>query len=137
MNLNPTKVSAVLCLLTIAACRKSDDNNTSAGKGGNTAVIAKMAHHNISKNIINGTVYIKYNSLDAPANDTYDDSIACQIINEVPIAAFPSLKKGDYYFFARGYDTSFAASVVGGTPYTISDNSTQVDTLAVAVDEKR
>ncbi|PZF73217.1 hypothetical protein [Taibaiella soli] len=117
------------------ACRKNDDNSNPAGKGGNATVITTLAHHQITKNIINGKVYIKYNTQDAPGNGIYDDSAICNIVNTVPTASFDSLKAGNYYLYGTGYDTSIARAVNGGISYSIPDNSTTTYTIQVPVTE--
>lgn len=140
MKLSAFKLSALCITLTLSAvaCRKDDDNGQPtdvAGKGGNATIVATLAHHNISKNITNAMVYIKYNTSDAPGNGVYDDSAVCTYPNSVPTATFTSLKKGSYYLYGRGLDTSIAQTVLGGTKYDVPDTTVQTYTVPVPVTE--
>lgn len=117
------------------ACRKNNDDNNTAGKGGNANIVATMAHHTVTKNIINGKVYIKYNTQNAPGNGIYDDSAVCTILNTVSTATFDSLKPGNYYLLGTGYDTSIAQNVKGGISTNIPDNSATTYTVPVPVTE--
>src|SRR6185312_348173 len=83
-----------------------DDGPTVGGKGGSASITVYPQHHTVAKNIINFKAYVKYNSLNAPANGVYDDSIACSNHDELVSGVFSNLTKGSYYFFGRGTDTS-------------------------------
>jgi len=124
----------ILLLLAVASCRK-DDNNPSepSGKGGNATLQATPQHH--GKNIDSCTIYIKYNTSDAPADGKYDDSAVCVPISGKPVATFTQLKKGPYYLFGKGWDPSISQGVIGGTPYTIPDTTVSTYTLNVPVTE--
>jgi len=122
-------------MTSVIACRKNDDDSNPAGKGGNATVVATLAHHAVTKNIVNAKVYVKYNTQDAPGNGIYDDSAVCTIINMVSTATFDSLKPGNYYFYGTGYDTSIAQNVKGGISTNIPDNSTTTYTVPVPVTE--
>lgn len=124
-------IIAALFTLTAFSCHKSDDTPI-GGKGGNATLNVYPAHHSKSKNLINMMIYIKYNTKDAPA--IYDDSAHCVDNNGAPFATFTGLKKGDYYLYGYGYDTSVHQNVKGGSPYTISSESVQSVPLAVSED---
>jgi hypothetical protein len=137
--MKPVLKLGVLCLtfvISATACRKNDDDdNNNAGKGGSARLVATLAHHNITKNITNAKVFIKYNTSDAPGNGVYDDSADCMYINTVATAIFDSMKPGNYYLYGRGYDTSIAQTVLGGIKYDVVGTAAQIDTVHVPVTE--
>src|SRR6476620_3496876 len=126
-----TLILGLFFTLTAFSCHKSDDTPI-GGKGGNATLNIYPAHHSKSKNLINMVIYIRYNTKDAPT--TYDDSAACIDNNGAPFATFTGLKKGDYYLYGRGYDTSINKNVKGGSPYTITNEASQTVPLAVSED---
>ena len=107
-----TKISiiALLCVLTIVSCKKE-------GTGGSATVAAIVQHH--GKNIPFSTVYIKYGAKDFPGDDVskYD---ANQKTDKEGHTHFEGLQKGDYFFYAVGYDSAAAATVKGGVGLKIS-----------------
>jgi hypothetical protein len=118
------KYLTIACsLLLFASCRTKD--KIVPGKGGSAAVTAYPQHHLVAKNIINGKVYIRYNTLDAPADGIYSDSINCVNHDSLLSGTFTGLQNGNYYFYATGYDTSISQKVKGGTPYTITSQAAQ------------
>jgi hypothetical protein len=108
-------------IFALVACTRKDNNGT-AGKGGNAQLRIVPKHHNVYTNIINAKVYIKYNAQDAPSS--YDDSINCVDLSSMPTAVFTGLKAGQYYLYAKGYDSSISQNVKGGMPYTIVNETT-------------
>lgn len=122
------KYSVFALLLLAISCKP--DKKESAGKGGSATLDIRPQHHTVAKNIINGKVFIRYNTLDAPTSGVYDDSVACTNRDSISIANFSGLKNGSYYLFVTGYDTTVSQNVKGGVPCTIS---TQSATLSVTV----
>lgn len=114
-----TLTLGLLCLATLS-CKREEKGT--AGKGGNALLRCVPKHHNVSKNIINAKIYIKYNAQDAPAS--FDDSAACVMIDGQPMATFAGLKAGSYYLYGNGYDTSINQGVKGGLPFVISTETT-------------
>ena len=112
-------------MVMFAACRKEDQ----AGKGGKAVLKITPRHHN--KNIDSCTVYLKYNTQNLPADFRFDDSAKCVPEGDKPVATFSGLKKGDYYIYGKGWDTTIAQEVVGGTPYTIKEETTQSYNISV------
>jgi hypothetical protein len=108
-------------LFALVACTRKDNNGT-AGKGGAAILRIVPKHHNVYTNIINAKVFIKYNAQDVPSS--YDDSISCTDISSMPTAIFTGLRSGQYYLYAKGYDTSISQNVQGGMPYSIVDQTT-------------
>ena len=66
-------------------------------------------------------VYIKYGSLNEPADGIYDDSQKCHLPPDdtIPVAVFDSLKPGLYYFYGKGFHVVYQAYVVGAANYTL------------------
>lgn len=124
-------------ILAIAACKRREDPKPTgdvAGKGGSASIAVTPKHH--SKYIDSCTVYLKYNTLDLPSAifdaSKYDENAKCIKINDsVAVANFTSLKKGNYYMYAVGWDKNITDTVVGGKPLTITGDSTYHITLSV------
>ena len=119
---NILKISLlVLAVSGVAASCERDDNTEIAGKGGSNTLTVTAKHH--GDVIQDCMIYIKYNTLDAPAS--YDDSAKCVSADGTSKATFTNLKKGKYYLYGVGYDPGIAREVKGGAPYTITaDNQT-------------
>lgn len=123
-----TKISilALITILTFAACKKE-------GAGGSTTIATLVAHH--SKRIPLAKVYVKYGAKDFPGADVskYNASANCDIEGH---AHFENLQKGDYYFYAVGYDSAIAAPVYGGTPLKITrkDKGDKIDVNVAVVE---
>ncbi len=103
-------IAALLAVIVITSCKKE-------GTGGDATVATIIQHH--GKNIPFSTVYIKYNAKDFPGEDVskYDANQKTDIEGHTH---FEGLQKGDYYFYAIGYDSASAAIVKGGVAYKIS-----------------
>lgn len=133
-----TIIAASLTILTAVACGKDDDNpvvvNPVAGKGGNVQLRVNTFHH--SRRIDSITVFIKYNTQDAPGNGIYDDSARVVKSAADTVAVFSGLKAGKYYFYGNGWDPIINQGVHGGLPYTITDTlvTPKVFTLPVSED---
>lgn len=102
-----------LVLLTIgvvlffAACVKPDGAHPfTGGKGGKAIIRASPYNGNSGIWLHKGTIYIKYATWDPPADSVYDDSVECVKTDTMITAVFKGLKAGDYYLFARGYDST-------------------------------
>lgn len=94
-------------IIILSGCAKN------AGTGGNNTIIATAKHHGLI--IPEATIYIKYNSKDFPGENTsvYDDFKTAGKDGKV---TFEGLKRGDYYLYGIGYDSSIKQTVVGGIP---------------------
>lgn len=120
----------ISAFLVVAACHP--DKNDGPGKGGSADITLYPQHHQVAKNIINGKIYVRYNTLDVPTSGVYDDSVSCTNHDSLISGVFTGLKNGNYYFYATGYDTSIHQGVKGGSPYTISRQSAQAFNLPVS-----
>lgn len=127
--MKPVTLAIILTVGTLAlsSCNRKDGDT--AGKGGNASLSCSPAHHGSFKNIINAKVYIKYNAQDLP--QSFDDSLQCNISNSKSTAMFSGLKKGNYYLYARGTDTTIGSIVEGGLPFNIAEESAQTVTIPV------
>lgn len=117
-------ISAILLTgLLFSSCSKE-------GLGGEATIAAFPKHHD--KPIPNTTIYIKYGAKDFPGTDVsvYDDAkIAEAVTGEDPHAHFENLKKGDYYFYGVGFDSSINQIVTGGIPVEIKEKAGETDII--------
>lgn len=124
---------AMLILVCSASSCKRDEPVEAAGKGGNASIKAVPKHH--SKYINNCTMYIKYNTNDLPSTtfnaSQYDDSLKCMVVDGIPYATFTGLKKGKYYVYGLGYDSTIQQTVQAGKPVTITADQTYEITVPV------
>jgi hypothetical protein len=123
---------ALSILAVISLSCTHDKGVVIGGKGGSATVTLYPRHHGRTSNLDSLVVYVKYNSLDAPASGIYDDSMTCQRADTLFYASFPGLKNGSYYFFSHGYDYSISQRVKGGMPYVISVQGSQNTDLPVS-----
>jgi hypothetical protein len=107
------------------ACKK----DPKAGKGGKAVLKITAKHHGTV--IDNCMIYIKYNTKDLPADKKFDDSAKSTWVNNTSVATFANLNKGDYYLYGVGYDSAIAQTVVGGSPYVISEETEQSYNISV------
>jgi hypothetical protein len=107
------------CFFAGESCKKSAScTGSGGGKGGNATINITPEH--LAYLIDSCTIYIKYGTLDAPANGIYDDSTKCVMVDTTPVATFPGLKPGLYYFYGVGYHTGYSPPYVkGAANYTI------------------
>lgn len=118
-------VLAVLAFFTLTSCERKEDDI--AGKGGNTTLKVTPQHH--GDNIDSCTIFLKYNAQDLPSS--YDEEVTCIQENGKPVATFSNLKKGEYYVYGSGWDPDINQAVVGGIPYTITEDGTLNITVPV------
>lgn len=123
-------VNTVLVLATtisVFACCRPEEQTEVGGKGGNATLKVTPQHH--GNNIPNSKVQIKYNTQELPTS--FDEVEMTVDDNGKPVATFSGLKKGNYYIYGSGYDSSIGQNVVGGIPYTITEENTQSITVPV------
>jgi hypothetical protein len=118
-------LSTFVLLLSVIACKK-------AGTGGKVEVACFPQHH--GKAIKGATVYVKFNTLESPGSElaSYDLVVPGEP-NEDHVHV-EELRKGNYYFYTVGYDSSIAEPVYGGVPLKIKDKSGEID-LEIPVTE--
>ena len=105
--------------LFVSGCKKPSACISSGGGTGGSGIISVSPEH-YGLYIDTCTIYIKYGTLDAPANGSYDDSQVCHLPtgDTVPVATFTNLKAGLYYFYGYGHHVGYSY-VSGGKPYTL------------------
>jgi hypothetical protein len=112
--------------LLLASCERQ--STPIGGKGGKATLRVSMGHdEELSKD---GTIYIKYNSDDMPANKAFDDSAVIKTGEGKPAAVFSELKAGKYFLFGKGYDPNHADEIKGGAKYTITKETVLEYTLS-------
>ena len=122
MNFSIKNSCCFICLITLAvfyfSCVKP-------GKGGMAEIKGFVKHHTTP--VPNAVVCIKYGAKEFPGDDLsiYDE----QIITTGTDAfyEFKELKKGDYYLFSVGFDSSIMEQVDGGVPVLILKKSDIAD----------
>ena len=103
---------------------KSGNTITGGGKGGTYTINVTGEHHGGLLDTCK--MYIKYATLDAPANGVYDDSSNALLSNGVPVASFSDLTVGNYYVLAVGYHGAYSPPNVKGAKSFIVSGSAQV-----------
>ena len=118
-----TNIKIILLIVTgvflLTGCKKPQNNVTGGGKGGNGIIAVSPDHHGLLFDSC--AIYIKYGTLDEPANGQYDDSILPPlplIDDTVPVAVFRGLTPGLYYFYGVGYHAAYSVRVRGAVPFT-------------------
>ena len=105
------------------------------GRNGERTLAMKMVHH--TRPINGARVFIKYNAVEFPGEDTamYDYSVTS--LPDSPFASIDSLACGNYYVYAVGIDSLLDPTnwvCRGGFPYRTS-LSTGIDTITVYITE--
>jgi hypothetical protein len=116
----------VLLLLAVLlfSCRKE-------GPGGKGSINGYVKH--LNRPIPRAIVYIKYGTQKFPGNNvTYYD--ANVIADANAHYEFADLKRGDYYLFSVGFDSSAVVPVSGSIPVVIK-NKTETVTADITVTE--
>lgn len=128
------KTSSILSIFLLLFFVQSCKQKSSAGLGGNANLIINAKHHGLA--IDSCTIYVKFNSVDAPSNLSDYDLSQTLILdaNNISSTTFKGLKKGDYYIYGQGWDPSIAEAVKGGLPYTISEEKDMNLTVSVTED---
>jgi hypothetical protein len=87
------------------SCKRKDDTNCTAGKGGGLTIVAFPQHHGqaiLSKTVYLDTVYVEFNTKDAPSNNLSDyDTYFVGEAGEDHVH-LTGLKCGNYYLLATG-----------------------------------
>jgi hypothetical protein len=113
------KISILILILTFiySACTKS-------GLGGEAEIHIDVKHHSVL--IPFSKVYIKYDAKEFPGDDLtkYDAFITT---NNMAHGHFENLKKGNYYIYGVGFDSSINLTVTGGLKVKISKKDEMVD----------
>ena len=120
----------ILFLLTGSIIIAGYYSCTKAGLGGEAAIVAFPKHHDLS--IPGCIIYIKYDTEEFPGEDVsvYDDMEAAEEhTGQDPHVHFENLKKGKYYLYGIGFDSSINAVVKGGIPFPINDKNGEFEVI--------
>ena len=114
----------LLAIALVVSCTKE-------GMGGKATIKGMAMHH--SQMVSGATVYIKYNATELPGTNVtyYDDHVSSDANADFQ---FSDLKKGDYYLFAVGFDSTISQQVSGGVHVEIK-KKTETMTISIPVTE--
>ncbi len=103
----------LISLFFITSCKE--------GTGGKSKINGYAKHHSLA--IPNCVVYIKYGATNFPGENVsnYDASVTADATGYFE---FADLRKGDYYLYGLGYDTSISEVVKGGIGVKVKYNKT-------------
>lgn len=110
------KIIFISFVTAFVACGKE-------GSGGKASIHGYAKHHALS--IPGTTIYIKYGAKESPGTNPslYDASVKA---DSKAYYEFVNLKRGDYYLYGVGYDSTIAAPVIGGIPVQIEKSNSVV-----------
>ncbi len=100
----------VIAALGWSSCKK-------AGLGGDANIVAYPEHH--GKAIYGATVYVKFDSEDAPGSGTSGYDEVFEGNSNEDFVRINGLRKGKYYLYAVGYDPAISQAVLGGQSASI------------------
>lgn len=110
-------------VLSSSSCSKPA-SSCNGGKGGSASIAVTPSAHKFF--LDSCTIYIKYGTLDQPANGIYDDSMVPVIVDTTPVANFKNLQDGCYYIYVVGYHPGFSPPNVKGGASTQVQNGKSV-----------
>ena len=106
------------------------------GVGGKSDLSVFVKHH---ENLIpNAVVYIKYGATEFPGHESqnYDNSAICGSEgHEAGHTDFKGLKKGFYYLYSVGWDSTIQMAVSGGIPIVINQKAGEMTVDIPVVEE--
>lgn len=108
-----------------------------AGTGGNVTLVAFPQHHGApimgdSSHV--DSAFVKFNTSNAPGiNSSNYDLVIAGEVGETHVH-IPGLKRGKYFIYMSGYDSTDSVRVTGGIPFEITATSGEID-LNVPVTE--
>ncbi len=107
--------------ITLNACHKE-------GAGGKSSISGYVKHH--SKLIPFSVVYIKYGATEFPGSEVskYDASVSTGADAHYE---FKDLRKGDYFLYGVGYDSTIYESVTGGIGIKLKHNKNMTSDVPV------
>ena len=116
---------------------ESDGSCEYAGTGGNTTVVAFALHH--GDTIFNQASYpdsafIKFNATEFPGSLPGNYDLVLVGDSGEDHVHIENLKRGKYFIYMTGWDSSIGQRVFGGIPYVLSQSTGEVD-LAIPVAE--
>lgn len=112
---------AAVATMTFQGCKTE-------GFDGDGSISGRVAHHGLK--IPDATVYIKFHATELPSTNVsdFDASVQSDSNGDYTIS---SLKKGKYYLYAVGYDSSISQVVRGGLAVSLKNGENATAALAV------
>ena len=103
--------------LFLSSCHKE-------GPGGKATIKGAVKHH--SQLIPGAVVYIKYGAKESPGTNVtyYDGSVTTDANANY---SFADLRKGNYFLFGVGFDSSITQTVTGGIPVEVKSKTETVE----------
>jgi hypothetical protein len=121
-----------ISLFALATLAFFADSCTKEGLGGEAVLVVKLKHHGVVINntaTYRDTVFVKFNTKDAPANPTTDyDAMIVGEVGEDHVHV-EGLKHGDYYLYGAGFDPAVNERVTGGLPVEIKRKDRKAEQL--------
>ena len=119
----------VLAALAISSSGCDDDDECTAGTGGNVTLMITPQHHHVTipnQDHYRDTVMIKFNTQEFPgANPASYDLVVVGDSGEDHVHV-EGLTCGNYFIYAVGLDTSIMERVTGGMPFSTSQTSGEI-----------
>lgn len=114
-------VGILAVIITMGMCCNTDDPKPplTGGTGGNSSITLFPKHH--ERAIPGVRIWIKYAANEKPSDTSKFDTVI-QCAPTALSGKFSLLKKGSYYIYGIGYDSSISMNVKGGIPYELKDN---------------
>jgi hypothetical protein len=132
-------------LLSITGCKEKDPCKDNAGYGGSVNVKLSLLHHSRQiKNKIGypDSVYVFFNTNDLPTLKSDGsklpvsyDALVLGTDTATNSVTVTGLQCGDYYFYGAAMDSAGPYRVLGGIPYTISEDASGEISLTLPVTE--
>lgn len=101
-----------------------------AGEGGNVTIVAFPKHHGVAivrDSLYPDSAFIKFNATNSPGTSPGDfDKIVVGESGEDHVR-IGGLKRGKYFIFMTGFDTSISMRLTGGIPFEISQTSGEIN----------
>jgi hypothetical protein len=114
-------------ILVFGSCKKEKP-----GLGGNVSLILKPQHHGkpiYNQNDYRDSVFIKFDQAEFPGdNASLYDYIKAGVPGD-DFVRVDGLKKGQYYIFMAGFDTSIFQRAAGGIPYKINQDAGEIQLI--------
>ena len=104
---------SVLVIL-VQSCRRE-------GLGGNNTLIVSLDHHGVP--VKGAAVYVRYGAKDFPGAVPSDYDLSSHATSMNDSVHVESLRKGDYFVYAVGFDSIVSSTVSGGKHIFISTKS--------------
>ena len=117
-------VLLAIASVAFAACRK-------AGTGGDAEIQAMTMHHDT--HVHDATIYVKFDAEDFPGSNVADYDLSAEVGADGH-AHFSGLKRGKYFLYGVGFDSTINQTVTGGVAVQIKKKD-EIKIVTVPVTE--